>query len=778
MDRVALNAIYDLLQLGVAADQIQEAFNQSENLEDFKLKLEELRVGAEQLKTATSDGTTTASNSTSPQQVQDYAKDVNAYIKDMTSAQKLLDDLKNGKGIDLDDIFGLAQAHPEILTAIGDIDALKQKLQEIADLDTAKAKESFEGWLMDSADVFGQYLKDSGLDQKSDVVNYLNTAGIKSLKALKEYMLELGDEAGASAIDTWLTKVAAGFKAIEETGESDNAGLSDIKKKYDDVIKDTEKVKTALQSLKDDGKISFSDILDLAETHPEILQVIGDVEQLEAALQGIVDGSGSKLKETMRGLFEQNDTTFKQFLDSYYDFDMSNYYTDVTAFQQKAPSTAIEAWNAFLDSLIEKMFEGVEASNALQNALESLSNTVSSQQSNIDKAQGQIDAIAGGKSLNTGDLLELAKSNSDILTALGQGNMTALTAALEKSIQDAKSKITKAWQDVFEQQWLEDNKGKIKEALGDDAAKSITSIEQLKAAFRSGEVPDWVTDGAAAINGMAAAAEGATASVEELVSTFTSRDLDVSRIDKIIEDGSKESIGKFMQNKYGVGNVDLINRPQISSTKMKNAGWDAEDFYDGGISTVYSSSYYAGTESTFGKDRIDFSKDMILHLTPILPDGTVLSPGALDDYVDTLIDAGKKAEAGKEFEAILNADKGENGGKGRILWLQDASEGLTDAATKADAFDQILHKLQEAYYKNDHLSDLAKSIEDKGALDKASASNYKEQIEAISNAFGDNNFDAALEKWNNMSTSMQDAIAKQYPELITALYKVKKAQEE
>ena len=45
----------------------------------------------------------------------------------------------------------------------------------------------------------------------------------------------------------------------------------------------------------------------------------------------------------------------------------------------------------------------------------------------------------------------------------------------------------------------------------------------------------------------------------------------------------------------------------------------------------------------------------LLTLTPILPNGDVLTEGALADYVRTLVDSGMD---------LMEADKVENGGKG------------------------------------------------------------------------------------------------------------------
>lgn len=120
------------------------------------------------------------------------------------------------------------------------------------------------------------------------------------------------------------------------------------------------------------------------------------------------------------------------------------------------------------------------------------------------------------------------------------------------------------------------------------------------------------------------------------------------------------SAGKMLKA-FGGGNVDVLARPLIDAARLVEKGW--EDAGEG-IATVFSSSY--GVEDAGG------SSHEIL-VTPILPDGTVLSPGELEEYVATVLNGA---------EDILSADK-----KGLVIKVDtESGDGET------------LHKLQEKFY--------------------------------------------------------------------------------
>ena len=115
---------------------------------------------------------------------------------------------------------------------------------------------------------------------------------------------------------------------------------------------------------------------------------------------------------------------------------------------------------------------------------------------------------------------------------------------------------------------------------------------------------------------------------------ITSYDENFSTLDKYIEEEKskvqsvKEELGSLSQN----GNVDLTIRPVIDSSAMKAAGWDVED---GSIATTFTQGEFVWQG---GEDDGQY---VYVHYTPILPDGTVLTPDQLSNYLYGTLESSK-----------------------------------------------------------------------------------------------------------------------------------------
>lgn len=152
------------------------------------------------------------------------------------------------------------------------------------------------------------------------------------------------------------------------------------------------------------------------------------------------------------------------------------------------------------------------------------------------------------------------------------------------------------------------------------------------------------------------------------------------KLAKIQEDGQKITeaykklgkssehyqIGQKMVSEFGNGNVDLLTRPLIDSAKLIEKGWTEAGE---GVATLFSSQ--------FGILNQEGEKVEIL-VTPILPNGDVLSPSELEDYVYNELEG---------VPNILQADK-----KGILISLGVSEDGKAG---------ENLHLAQEKYYKED-----------------------------------------------------------------------------
>ena len=135
-----------------------------------------------------------------------------------------------------------------------------------------------------------------------------------------------------------------------------------------------------------------------------------------------------------------------------------------------------------------------------------------------------------------------------------------------------------------------------------------------------------------------------------------------------------------------LGNVNLKNRPKVSSSALDRAGWGGGD---GDYATILSQTYSAGIGGRANGYDWQFDKNVVIDVTPILPDGTVLSPYELEQYLDGIINSGLD---------LMEADKTDNGGKGLLLRVSDVKGTLDEAYAEAEQFTEELHNLQADYY--------------------------------------------------------------------------------
>ena len=123
---------------------------------------------------------------------------------------------------------------------------------------------------------------------------------------------------------------------------------------------------------------------------------------------------------------------------------------------------------------------------------------------------------------------------------------------------------------------------------------------------------------------------------------------------------------KYMQLYFGKGDVDLTNRPMVGSQAMQDAGWDNVE--DGSYATVNSATYYKSDFQSVNAGE----EDAAIVLTPILPDGSVISPEQLEKYA----------------QDILNGEE---------IDIEGITLGVFDDKSELNEFEEYLHQAQELY---------------------------------------------------------------------------------
>lgn len=175
------------------------------------------------------------------------------------------------------------------------------------------------------------------------------------------------------------------------------------------------------------------------------------------------------------------------------------------------------------------------------------------------------------------------------------------------------------------------------------------------------------------------------------------------------------------------GNVDLLTRPLIDAANLVKKGW--EDAGDG-IATVYSSQF--GIEDADGLVRE-------ILVTPILPNGDVLSPDELDSYIYDKLEGAKDILRADDLGIVISADVDTDGLDG-----------------------DKLHKLQELYYDKLSKVKIPLSKSEKDFFDqryKIALDYYEKEIQKENEAQEKSN-KAKLDSFKSFYQQRQDIIDK------------------
>lgn len=190
-------------------------------------------------------------------------------------------------------------------------------------------------------------------------------------------------------------------------------------------------------------------------------------------------------------------------------------------------------------------------------------------------------------------------------------------------------------------------------ALAKLADEQELAVIDLKFRFNLVEEPEATKQKDAIINW----AKGTIADINKAIYEGIAG-VDTNQLDSL-NDKIKQT-GEEMESTFK-GNVDLLHRQIIPAAKLAEKGW--EDVGEG-IATVFSSQYGV-------KDKKGNIREILV--TPILPNGDVLSQEELERYIDEELEGAKD---------VLNAD----------------TKGIVISVDVDETSGEKLHKLQEEYY--------------------------------------------------------------------------------
>ena len=477
-----------------------------------------------------------------------------------------------------------------------------------------------------------------------------------------------------------------------------------------------------------------------------------DVEDTTSAIE--------KLKEKMdsykasQGLQALADSNYQSWIDDIKQFfDMSNEdkFQNVEGFHDwllgKDPDTVmkfLEAYPEFFD-MFERLRDTedanigddfwVDAEEALKEATDAAGKYFKTWKA------GQKETVSNKEGIQYLNKLSLAMQDTE-------GNAAALFNALNSSVQE----------------WMADNAGEIllKYFTGseEEAAQAILDLKEKIAELTAEEngSAQAARDYADAIDKIKDSAKSAymnSLGQAEIDSNFAAT---YEKLRNIVGYGGLDN---YMDTMYN-GNAGLSNRPTVDASKLTKAGWgDTGE----GIATVFS-SHYGGRDFD---ETPEYNMNVVIGVTPILPDGKVLTPDQLDEYVRNLLQAEDIKQA--DSEGITLSD-GTYANNLLIHLLGDIDDADYDSAMeKMSGLLETLHNIQEVYYNPD--ADLSagfdfdalysqlKDLQDIGALDDLYEANP-----ALQTAIGEYLASADIESTTERVQAQADAISK----IVDAIY--------
>lgn len=290
-----------------------------------------------------------------------------------------------------------------------------------------------------------------------------------------------------------------------EAGGDEEGGQPGIVKYADDISKlysEMEKTSKMAESIKAGESLSMSDILGLAEAHPELLAVINDTEALGTMLQDISAMDSQKINQLFQDWASGSEAVFKQyaqikkieedFVTSGQSQTLQNYREWLSSIGDEQGAEAI---STYLNLIAEGAIESAKAMLSFSDALDATANAISSNESKIKKAQEQLKSVQEGKGFDAQDMLTLAKDNENILRAIASGDTARLSSELNASVEQYKNAISQTWKDMFDQLRFKDREAQIKklEGVSLDGIRSITGLKQALQ-DQGAAVPKWLED--------------------------------------------------------------------------------------------------------------------------------------------------------------------------------------------------------------------------------------------------------------------------------------------
>lgn len=585
--------------------------------------------------------------------------------------------------------------------------------------------------------------------------------------------------AESKSLDEYKAKLDEIRKTLSNTGDAAGDTGEDIEAAAPNIntlVAEIERAEKAIKNLNAGKPADTSDLKTLVEAHPELMLIIGDTKELSSALQTIANqdrkavvSAWAEMAKGAEGSVEAFKRSVSEMPESWAAvLENAKTLSDVTEANSAEAPGLLEAIIKYAEEAAATLLDATKQGEELAQVM-SASDAITKLQSEITKIEGMVKGIDNGE-LSLTDIMELAKTHKDLLDVVGDAD--ALKAKLKEIAKEDEAKVGERWGDfVREQQqsaagfgeWLKKNHW-VYATDNEELIASVETVEELRALLiTDGKYPqtflDYIDE---YINSFNVDAQAAITTIRQLKQEAQTKaafryDRDPNGGDsawsRYLGSATQDQLGEYMRNAFQVGNVDLLNRPTVRGG-------------DGTYATVESTSFTAGKTDEWGNQ---YDKNIVVSLTPILPNGQRLTDDALEEYFNELL----------QHDDILEADKIENGGKGLLLNMMEGDGSAEDAIATMEEWEERLHELQEAYYSGSAgLGAMAQQIQDTFEIGRSSVDGFKNELDSLMAAAQTGDQNELMEVWSGLGTKMQEAIADKYPRLVTALNKVNNAAED
>lgn len=618
-------------------------------------------------------------------------------------------------GKDSDFVDAVERAYSEMIEAgLSEVDIQKIfkniPLEDWADINLSRVLADMMGET-DFSEIFSWEDADGNIEELSADAKGLMYSLLNAGVAADKLKAALN---GTESEEVYIEKLEKIKKAYEEQGSNDDTGNVIDEKTLQSIVEKQEEYKKLMQlwgDLKSGKQIYYEDLKDFQDTHAELIALHNDAEKFEEALSSAISKTVVDLDQQTKDFVLNNKKIFESYAQDYSDVEGINTFQELIDYYKTNNQNK----------------DFIDVSRKVSVIVNQLVNYVSAAKKAEEQTEGFAKALEDLAKVNDAkEALEILKNpEGKGLDKIEKAYKTLKAIYPELENADPSTLITVATQKTEE---LEASAIAAAESFGEMGKAAVESMREAKK-----ETSQFKGD------------------LEQLRQTA----------EYVVANGSKDSIGAFMQKNYQLGNVDLQNRPKVIDK--------------GNYETIKSEEFYLGkgflTSGENGENEMDFDykANAILHITPITPDGKKLTEEELEKYIrEVLLPA----------DDILEADKIENGGRGLVLWLQEVVGDFDEAKLRAGEFDDLLHLLQEAYYGDATLEGFAAKAAKEIEQAIASANNYQGQLEQLMIALNAGGIDDVLNKWNLIDPKIQEAITNKFPQLTVALQKAKKAEED